>query len=407
MRTTNTHLIVGAGLAGATAAATLRKEGYGGRIVLLGDEADRPYDRPELSKKYLRAEPESDPFLHEPGFYREAGIDLVTGRRVRGLDVRARRAEADGETFEFDRLLIATGSAPRRLDVPGADLDGVVMLRTRADADDLRERALEVAEIAVIGGGWIGSEVAASLRQLGRSVTLIMSGRLPLERVLGMEVATVFQAAHVEHGVRIEAGATVVGFAGERRVSGVRLADGRVLPADLVVVGVGAWPRTELAEAAGLMVRNAIVVDERLQTSVPGVFAAGDVASAWHPFYGRHLRVEHRANAKRQGQLAAANMLGQGKTYERVPFFYSDQYDIGMEYTGYAPRWDRVVLRGDPAGREFIAFWLADGRIVAGMNLNIWDVAPIIEQLVTSRAPVDVARLSDPRLPLSELAQAA
>ena len=404
---TRTHVIVGASLAGASAAAALRKEGFDGRIVLIGEERERPYERPELSKAYLRGEAGKDLHVHPEGFYEEHGVELVTGRSVDELDVTQRKVRLGNDEIGFDRLLLATGAKPRRLAVPGSDLDGIVTLRTMDDANGIRTRAEAAEAIAVVGGGWIGSEVAASLRQLGHHMTMVVPTRNPLEHVLGPELGGMYRRAHEEHGVTIVAGTTVTGFEGRERVAAVRTADGQTIPASLVVVGIGATPRVELAEHAGLGVDNGILVDERLETSVAGIFAAGDVANAMHPHYGRRLRIEHWDNAKRQGRLAAANMLGQAKPYDRIPYFYSDQYDIGMEYTGLASATDQVVLRGDRESREFIAFWLRDGRVMAGMNVNVWDVAPAIEQLVVSRARVDAAQLADIGRPLAELAAAA
>jgi len=404
---TDPHVIVGASLAGASAAGALRKEGFDGRVVLIGEESERPYERPELSKTYLRGEDGKKLFVHPEGFYDENRIELLTGRAVDRLDVARREVHLGDERIGFDRLLLATGSRPRRLALPGSDLDGIVTLRTMADSDHIRERASKADAVAVIGGGWIGSEVVASLRQLGHDVTLIVPTRNPLEKILGPELGAMYRRAHEQHGVRIVAGTTATGFDGDARVSAVRTADGQVIPANLVVVGIGAEPRVELAVQAGLAVDDGVLVDERLETSVPGVFAAGDVANAMHPHYGRRLRIEHWDNAKRQGRLAGANMLGQAKPYERIPYFYSDQYDIGMEYTGLASPDDEVVFRGDPDGGEFIAFWLRDGRVVAGMNVNVWDVAPLIERLVASNATVDRTELTDPDRPLTELAPAA
>ena len=404
---TSTHVIVGASLAGASAAAALRKEGFDGRIVLIGEERERPYERPELSKAYLRGEAGKDLHVHPEGFYEEHGVELVTGRSVDELDVTQRKVRLGNDEIGFDRLLLATGARPRRLAVPGSDLDGIVTLRTLGDANGIRTRAEAAEAIAVVGGGWIGSEVAASLRQLGHHVTMVVPTRNPLEHVLGPELGGMYRRAHEEHGVTIVAGTTVTGFEGRDRVAAVRTADGHTIAADLVVVGIGATPRVELAEHAGLAVDNGILVDERLETSVAGIFATGDVANAVHPHYGRRLRIEHWDNAKRQGRLAAANMLGQAKPYARIPYFYSDQYDIGMEYTGLASADDQVVVRGDREGREFIAFWLREGHVMAGMNVNVWDVAPVIEQLVATGARVDTKQLSDPRRPLTELASAA
>jgi len=403
-----TFVIVGASLAGASAAAALRKEGFDGRIVLIGEETERPYERPELSKKYLRAETaEAELAVHSGDFYAEADIELMTGVRVESVDVHRREVRAGALRLPFDRLLLATGAAPRRLEVPGGHLDGVLTLRTISDSDAIRERALVARDIVVVGGGWIGSEVAASLRQLGRSVTLVIPTDVPLQRMLGPEVGAVYRDVHAANGVRLVNRTRVTGLRGRDAVESVELDNGRALPADLVIAGVGATPRTELASGAGLavgrgMVRG-IVVDARLESSVPGVFAAGDVAAAWHPLYGRHIRIEHWDNAKRQGRAAAAAMLDRADHYDRIPYLYSDQYDLGMEYTGYAPEWDEVVFRGEPLSRRFIAFWLLGGKVVAGMNVNTWDVAPSIERLVRAQATVEREALADPERPLDEL----
>jgi 3-phenylpropionate/trans-cinnamate dioxygenase ferredoxin reductase component len=402
-----THVIAGASFAGASAAAALRKEGFDGRIVLIGEEPEAPYERPELSKKYLRAEPDTDVRVHEAGFYERADIELLTGAKVDSIDVAGRAVTVGSERIAFDRLLLATGSTPRRPAIPGAGLENVLTLRTRHDADTIRERAAQADSVLVVGGGWIGSEVAASLRQLGHDVTLLTPTRTPLERILGPEVGEVYRAAHERAGVRLVGATTATALEGKARVSGVRTADGRTIGADLVVVGIGASPRTELAGAAGLAVGDGILADDRLETSAPGIFAAGDVANAWHPHYGRHLRIEHWDNAKRQGRAAAANMLGRDAAYDRIPYFYSDQYDLGMEYAGFAPAWDRVVFRGDPGTREFVAFWLAGDHVVAGMNVNVWDVQPAIERLIQSAAPVDLGQLTDTDRPLAELTRAA
>jgi 3-phenylpropionate/trans-cinnamate dioxygenase ferredoxin reductase subunit len=402
-----TFVIVGASLAGASAAAALRKQGFDGRVVLIGEEGDRPYERPELSKKYLRGEIDAPVSVHDADFYAGADIELLSGERVDGFDPRTRELVTSRRTLRFDGLVLATGAVARRLAVPGAELDGIVTLRSVGDADAIRQRAAEADQIVVVGGGWIGSEVAASLRQLGRNVTLVMPTAAPLEHVLGPEVGAVYRRAHEENGVAVVGEATVAGFAGSGRVERVLTADGRELPADLVIVGVGAVPRTDLAAHAGLAVDNGVVVDAHLESPIPGIYAAGDVANAWHPRYGQRLRVEHWDNAKRQGRAAAGNLLGRAEAYDRTPYFYSDQYDLGMEYTGYAPSWDQVVIRGDVEAREFIAFWVAGGRVVAGMNMNVWDVAPEIERLIRSGRIVDVDRLANPVAPLDELAAVA
>jgi 3-phenylpropionate/trans-cinnamate dioxygenase ferredoxin reductase subunit len=397
-----TFAIVGAALAGAKAAETLREEGFDGRVVLLGAEPELPYERPPLSKDYLRGESDrAAANVHEEGFYAEHEIELRVGVRVTDLDAgRAELALDGGERLAYDRVLLTTGAEPRRLSIPGAELDGVHLLRTFADSDAIRSRFAAGGRLVVIGAGWIGSEVAASARQRGMEVTVIAPEAVPLERVLGPEVGGVYLDLHREHGVDMRMEAGVAAFEGDGRVERVRTADGATIDCDAVVVGVGAAPRTELAEAAGLAVENGVLVDGRLETSVPGIFAAGDLANHLHPGLGR-LRVEHWDNALHQGPAAARSMLGSEEPYTRTPYFYSDQYDVGMEYAGYAPAWDRVVFRGDPATREFIAFWLADGRLLAGMNVNVWDVTEAIQALIGSQ--VDVARLADADVALEDL----
>ena len=408
MTSDQTHVIVGASLAGARAAATFREEGFEGRVVLVGSESERPYERPPLSKDYLRGQAGREKlYVHEEGFYAEQQIELRLGETATALDTARRELEIDGgERLRYDRLLLATGAQPRRLPIPGADLDGVLYLRSVEDSDRLRERFAQSESVVVVGAGWIGSEVAASARELGLEVTVIEPMTVPLERVLGPEVGAVYRDIHADHGVRMLLGTGVEAIEGAQAVERVRTGDGQEVGCDLVVVGVGVEPRTTLAEQAGLTLDNGIAVDERLETSVPGVFAAGDVANAQHPFYRERIRVEHWANALNQGPAAARNMLGQSAPYERLPYFFSDQYDVGMEYTGYARQWDRVVFRGDPASREFIAFWLAGDRLVAGMNVNVWDVTDSIKRLIGGRVEVDERRLADPGVPLEELAPA-
>jgi 3-phenylpropionate/trans-cinnamate dioxygenase ferredoxin reductase component len=403
-----TFAIVGASLAGAKAAETLREQGFDGRIVLIGAESERPYERPKLSKEYLRGEAGRDAlYVHEDGWYEQHGIELRSGTTATALAPDARELELDGgERLAFDAALIATGAEPRRLPIPGADLDGVLYLRTVQDSDALRERIERGGRAVVVGAGWIGSEVAASARQKGVEVTMLERSRVPLERVLGPELGAFYRDVHAEHGVELLAETGLQAFEGDGRVERAVTSDGRRIECDFAVVGVGVAPRTSLAEAAGLRVDNGIVVDERLRASAPAVFAAGDVANARHPLYDRHIRVEHWANALNQGPAAARSMLGDEAPYERVPYFFSDQYDVGMEYSGYATEWDDVVFRGDPAGREFVAFWMAGGRVLAGMNVNVWDVTQPIQQMIRSKQPVDVARLTDPDVPLEELAPA-
>jgi 3-phenylpropionate/trans-cinnamate dioxygenase ferredoxin reductase subunit len=406
MTSEQTHLIVGASLAGAKAAETLRGEGFDGRIVLIGVEQELPYERPPLSKDYLRGEVGREKvYVHDEAFYDEHDIELRLGRTATSLDTSNREVELDdGERLRYDRLLLTTGAEPRRLQIPGGDLEGVLYLRSVGNSDALRERLDRGGAVVVIGAGWIGAEVAASARQRGLEVTVVEPASVPLERVLGVELGAVYRDIHTDQGVRMLLGTGVEALEGRRAVERVRTGDGRELGCDFVVVGVGVEPRTELAARAGIAVDNGILVDDRLRTDAPGVFAAGDVAGAQHPFYGERIRVEHWANALNQGPAAARNMLGQSVAYERLPYFFSDQYDVGMEYTGYARSWDRVVFRGDPGTREFVAFWLAGDRVVAGMNVNVWDVTDHIRRLIRGRAAVDDRRLSDPDVPLEELA---
>jgi 3-phenylpropionate/trans-cinnamate dioxygenase ferredoxin reductase component len=408
MTTDRTFVIVGASLAGAKAAETLRAEGFDERVILIGAEEERPYERPPLSKDYLRGEVDRETvYVHPEGFYAEHDIELRLGRTAVSLNTAARElALDDGERLRYDRLLLTIGAEPRRLSIPGGELDDVLYLRSVADCDALRERLDRGGRVVVIGAGWIGAEVAASARQRGLEVTVIDPLTVPLERVLGTEVGAVYRDLHLDHGVRMLHGTGVEAFDGGTRVERVRTTDGRELDCDFVVVGVGVQPRTALAAQAGLAVDNGILVDEHLQTGTPGVFVAGDAANAHHPFYGERIRVEHWANALHQGPVAARAMLGEPDVYDRLPYFFSDQYDVGMEYAGFARTWDRVVFRGDPATREFIAFWLVEDRVVAGMNANVWDVTDTIQRLIRERVAVDDRRLADPDVSLEDLVSA-
>ena len=400
-----TFVIVGASLAGAKAAEALRDLGFDGRVVLVGDEPERPYERPPLTKDYLRGDaPREKAYVHPDFFYGARDIDLVTKTTVTDVDPGRSRITLDnGRELAYDRLLLTTGAEPRRIGVPGADLSGVHYLRTLADCDGLRERLDTGGHVVVIGAGWIGAEFAATARQRGCEVTIIEPASVPLERVLGAEVGAVYADLHRENGVQLLCGTGLESFAGEGQVERVVTSDGREIECDFVVVGIGAAPRVALAEKAGLYTDNGIVVTQALATTHPSIFAAGDVASAWHPFYERHIRVEHWANALNQGPLAAAGMLGRDVAYDRLPYFFSDQYDVGMEYSGLATDWDQVVFRGDPASREFVAFWLSDERVVAGMNVNVWDVNEDVQALIRSRSAIDAAALADPDTSLGSL----
>lgn len=406
MEALDTVVVAGGGLAGANAAFALRKLGFTGRVVLVSEEREAPYARPALSKEYLRGEKAIDALhVRPPSDYEAHDIELLRERRAVTLDPGSRHLNLDdGTNLRYDALVIATGAAPRRLGATRAHLPGVHYLRDVADADALREAASHARAITVVGGGWVGTEVAASLRQMGREVTLVSNLPRPLERVLGPEVAEVYREVHLAHGVRLISG-RVAAIEGDDRVEGVRLHDRHRVASDLVVVGVGAAPRIGIAMRGGLETRDgAIVTDEYLRTSVPNIYAAGDVAAAWHPRFGRHLRVEHWDNAIRQGKAVAANILGPAEPFARTPYFYSDQFELGMEYRGFAPEWGKVVIRGDVGTRAFHAFWLADGRVTAAMNVNLWDDGTALRRLVESEERVDLDRLADPSVPLAEAA---
>ena len=400
-----TFVIVGASLAGAKAAAELRERGFDGRVVLIGTEPELPYERPPLSKDYLRGDaPREQAQVEDKAFYTKNEIELLLETTVTRLDASARRVELTGKPeIGFDALLLATGSRPHRLQIPGAELDGIYYLRTLADCDALKQRFGQGGHVAVVGGGWIGCEVAASARHLGLDVTIIHGEELPLVNVLGKEVAEFYRSVHASHGVDFVLSDNAAAFEGSGQVSAVRTMSGRTVDCDFVVVGAGARPNVELAEAAGIEVDNGVRVDGQLRSSAPTVFAAGDIANAWYPFYKESLRIEHWATALSQGPIAAGSMLGDEKPYDELPYFFSDQYDVGMEYSGRTNPDDPVVFRGERDSGEFIAFWLHDGRVVAGMNVNVWDVNDDVQKLIRSREQVDVARLTDPDTPLTEL----
>jgi 3-phenylpropionate/trans-cinnamate dioxygenase ferredoxin reductase subunit len=397
-------VIVGAGLAGAKAAEALRGSGFDGPISLIGAEEHLPYERPPLSKDYLAGKADRDTvFVHDLTWYRQQGIDLRLGSPVTAIDRAARQVRlADGARLPFGKLLITTGSRPRQL----AGATGVHYLRTLDDSDRIKEILATGSHLAVIGGGWIGLEIAAAGRQAGLQVTVVESLELPLLRVLGREMGQVFADLHRSAGVDLRLGVRIEEIISTgSTATGVRLADGTRIGADAVVAGIGATPRTELAEQAGLEIGDGIVTSAALRTSDPDIFAAGDVASAFHPLLGHHVRVEHWANALKQPAVAAAAMLDEDTRYEELPYFYTDQYDLGMEYVGHVGSgYDQIVVRGDLEAREFIAFWLKDGRVQAGMNVNIWDVTDSIKNLIRSGHPVNADALADPGMSLDDLA---
>lgn len=400
-----TFVIVGASLTGAKAAQELREQGFDGRVMLVGSESERPYERPPLTKDYLRGESEREKaYVHEQGFYEQHQIEVLTGSTVAAIDPGAARVTLeDDRALAYDRLLLTTGAEPRRIQITGAELEGVHYLRTLADCDALRERLDAGGKVAVVGAGWIGSEFAASARQRGLEVTLIDPLALPNERIFGADIGAFYRDVHAQHGVELRLGTGVEAFEGQGSITAVKTSDGKSIPCDFVVVGIGVVPRTGLAEAAGAKIENGIVVNQQLRTTIPNVFAAGDVANAWHPFYRRQVRVEHWANALNQGPAAARAMLDETVSYDRIPYFFSDQYEVGMEYSGYAPEWDEVVLRGDREAGQFSAFWLHDRRVVAGMNINVWDVNEHVQALIRSRQPVPTDALTDPDTPLDSI----
>ncbi|MBW3663683.1 MAG: FAD-dependent oxidoreductase [Actinobacteria bacterium] len=400
-------VVIGGGLAAATAVGTLRDEGHEGTITLVTEEPERPYERPPLSKKVLIGDDPPDvAYVHPANFYDEHGIALLTDDAATTIDRNARAVTTrSGRHLRYDRLLIATGAAPRRL--PGNDLARVVTLRTMAEAMWLRDSLADVTHVTVVGAGWIGCEVAAAARTVGTDVTMVDPLQVPLQRVLGEHIGSVFAGLHHDHDVDLRLGVSVDEMRGDGHVAQVRLSDGSNLDTELVVVGIGVVPRTELAAQAGLDVRDGILVDASLATSDPRILAAGDVASAWHPRYGRNVRVEHWANALNQGRTAARNLLGAGDVYARLPYFFSDQYDLGLEFVGHTAEADDVVVRGDLDAREFTAFWTASDRVVAAMAVNTWGVVEDLEAIIDSAAPLDRRRLVDADIPLRELSPLA
>jgi 3-phenylpropionate/trans-cinnamate dioxygenase ferredoxin reductase subunit len=401
-------VVIGGGLGGAKTVEALREQGYTGALTLIADEADLPYERPPLSKKYLQGEaPFDDAVVHPSEWYLEHDVDLKLGIAAMSVDREAHQVSlADGTTVGYDKLVLATGAIPRRLEVPGAD--AVHYLRSRHESDTLREAFGDGRRVVIIGAGWIGLEVAAAARQAGASVTVLEGADLPLLGVLGPDMGEVFADLHREHGVDLRLGVQVheivVDEAGV--ATGVRIGD-ETIKADVVVAGVGVLPEDSLARLCDLAVENGILVDPGLRSSDPDVYALGDVANHDHPVLRRRIRVEHWANALNQPAVAAKSMLGDsGARYESLPYFYSDQYDLGMEYVGYAPKdsHDRVVVRGDTGKREFVAFWLdGENHVLAAMNVNVWDVVDAMKPIISERRVVDPDRLADESVAFGDL----
>ncbi|MFD0555788.1 3-phenylpropionate/trans-cinnamate dioxygenase ferredoxin reductase subunit [Stackebrandtia endophytica] len=409
--TESTFIIVGAGQAGTMAAQTLREEGFSGRVLLYGQESQFPYERPPLSKGYLLGDEERDSvFLHEPSWYDEQRISVRLDQRVNAIHRDDHEVElSDGDRIGYDRLLLATGAAPRKLNLPGADLPGVHYLRELGDserlAEALRATARRQGRVVVIGAGWIGLETTAAARRLGCEVTVIDPMDLPLRATLGSRMGEYFTNAHRLHDVDFRLGQEAAAIEGDDRVEAVVTAEGDRIPADTVIIGVGVAPRVELADAAGLPIDNGVLVDGAFRTIDSDIFAAGDIANVHYERYGRHIRVEHQISADNEAAAAARAMLGQDVRYDELPFFFTDQYDIGMEYTGWvAPgEQDAVITRGDVPGDAFYAFWLNDNVVMAGMHVNQWDVGidPVAE-LIRGGRRVDPERLADPDVPIAE-----
>jgi len=407
-------VLIGGGLTTARAAESLRQSGFDGEVVVLAEERRLPYERPPLSKGYLTgADAAGVVYPHDAAWYRANDIDVRRGVRAAALDTSAHTvttagADAADETLRYDRLLLATGSSPRRFTGPGAGLRGVHTLRRLPDSTRLRT-AFRSGErrVVVVGGGWIGLETAAAARGYGNDVTVLARGEVPLASAIGPELGAMFLRLHVEHGVAMRMGTGVASLTGERgRVTDVLLGTGEEVPADLVLFGIGATPNTELAASAGLTVDDGIVTDAGFRTSADDVFAAGDVANSWNPRLGHWLRVEHWANALNGGHLVGRAIAGENVVYDDIPYFFTDQYDLGMEYSGYGELAAdaELVVRGDLAARECIAFWLAGGRVVAGMNVNVWDVNESVQRLIRSERVVSREELADPGVPLDALA---
>ncbi|MGV0739521.1 FAD-dependent oxidoreductase [Mycobacterium syngnathidarum] len=405
MTTSSTFAIVGGGLAGAKAAEALRDNDFDGHVVLFAAEDRLPYERPPLSKEYLAGKKTLDDFTVDPAaWYRDHNIEVRLGTEVSALNPAEHTlALPDGSTVGYDKLLLATGSSSRRPPIPGSDAAGVHYLRTIDDAATLSAVLRPGATLAVVGAGWIGLEVAAGARGRDVDVTVVETARLPLLAALGAEVGEVFAQLHRDHGVDLRLNQSVQEVTTDNgTATGLRLGDGSTVPADAVLIAVGAAPNIGLAERAGLAVGDGgVLVDASLRSSDPDIYAVGDIAAAQHPFFGMRIRTEHWANALKQPAVAVAGMLGRRAEYDELPYFFTDQYDLGMEYAGHAPEYQRVVFRGDVAGREFVAFWLdGENRVLAGMNVNVWDVLDDVKALIRSAAPVDPERIADPAKPL-------
>jgi 3-phenylpropionate/trans-cinnamate dioxygenase ferredoxin reductase subunit len=401
-----TMVIVGASLAGASAAVTLRQEGFEGRVLLIGAEPQPPYERPPLSKEYLRSESSfEDALVQAPDFYDENGIETRFGVRATRVDAAGKAVELDGgERLAYDKLLVATGGSNRRVPIPGIGLERIHGLRTVADSERIRAEIAPGRKAVVVGMGFIGSEVAASLRQSGVEVTVVDRNTVPLRRVLGEDVGRVIEGIHRDHGTRLILRDTVAAFEGVGRVERVTTARGRRIECDFAVVGLGVEPATELLAGTGVEIDNGIVVDEYCRTNVDGIYAAGDVANHYHPVFGRHIRIEHWKNALKQGPAAARSMLGDGDPYEEIPWFWSDQYEHSLQYAGFHTEWDELVVRGSMEERSFVAFYRKDGRVLAAVAIGRGRDLRRSIPLIKAQEPVEGAMLRDPEIDLRTLA---
>jgi len=401
-----TFAIVGAGLAAGRAVQELRESGFDGHIVLYGAEAHLPYERPPLSKGYLMGNDDFESAVVQPlEWYRRHDVDLRLGTTVTTIDPAARTVTAGGSPQQYDKLLLTTGARPRHLAMADDSSAPVTYLRTVEDSDRIKSLLRLGGRLVIVGGGWIGLEGAAAARTAGAYVTVLGALDLPLVRVLGPEVAGIFASLHRAQGVDLRVRTEVASIEGVRGGATVGLADGASLEADLVLVGIGVLPEIALGVAAGPHTDNGIVVDEQLRTSQPDIYAAGDLANAYHPLLGRHLRVEHWDNAIGQGMVAAQNMLGKSVAHDRLPYFFSDQYELGMEYLGNVgpDGYDQVVIRGNPDEGIFTAFWLRGGRVLAGMHANDWDAMDPIRKIVAASGVV-ADDLHDESLSLAQIA---
>jgi 3-phenylpropionate/trans-cinnamate dioxygenase ferredoxin reductase subunit len=393
-------VILGAGLAGAKAAEGARRVGWDGPIRLCGNEHFLPYERPNLSKGILTGtQPVRSSLVHADSFVVDHEIDLLLGAAATEVALDERTVTLrGGRRLRFAKLVLATGSTPRRPPIPGAELDHVYTFRSIDDALAMKDRLVPGRRVAVVGASWIGTELAASARQRGCDVVLIGPQATPLERILGPEVGAAFATLHGRNGVELKMGVGVERILGSSEPVGVRLDDGSTTEADTVILGVGVTPNVDLAQAAGLDIDNGVLVDETLATSHPDVYAVGDIANAHNPILGRRVRVEHWANALYQGLTGGANAAGARTEFDRIPYFYSDQFDLAMEYSGWPIPWQQVVFRGDPTSGSFVAFYLNDGRVVAGANVNVAGVNSYVRTLIRSATPVDLALLQDPNV---------